>query len=92
LAALASLVVLAALFVLMERTTEFESPLMCIPMLLVALFTFALGQLTFHLTKTIGAIRYLDPRAYPRGGFEAIPPVQAAPPPPPPLSDQHQSS
>jgi peptidoglycan/LPS O-acetylase OafA/YrhL len=91
-AALVSLIVLAALFVLMDRTRGFESPLMCIPLLLVALFTFALGQLTFHLTKTIAAIRYLDPRPYPRVGFEAIPSVRAAPMPPPPLSDQHQTN
>ena len=89
-AAVVSLIVLAALFVLMERTHEFESPLMCIPLLLVALLTFALGQLTFHLTKTIGAIRYLDPRTH--RGFEAIPAVRAAPMPPPPLSDQHQTN
>jgi hypothetical protein len=94
LAALVSLIVLAALFVLMERSNAFASPLsplMCIPMLLIALFTFALGQLIFHLTKAIGAIRYLDPQPGPRGGFEAMAPMRATMPPPP-LMDQHRTN
>ena len=88
---LISLILLGALFVMMQAP-QFASPWMGVPILLVASFTFAVGQVTFHLTKTPEAMRYLDPNQ--RGGFETVPPppLRASPLPPPPLADQHQTS
>jgi hypothetical protein len=89
-ATLAGIILAAALFVLLG-TPQFGSPWFCVPMLLVALFTFAVGTLTFHLSRTLAAIRLLNPRPTGRG-FEAIPPLRASPLPPPPLADQQQTS